>query len=73
MSADRTYDAQTLATAAEALLREHPEALVCGLAINGLIVPVPQTVELWGQAALEGRALIDTSSPPIGTPWSRPG
>ncbi len=59
MSADRTYDAQTLATAAEALLREHPEALVCGLAINGLIVPVPQTVELWGQAALEGRALID--------------
>ncbi len=47
------------AKAAEALLREHPDALVCGLAGNGLIVPVPQSVGLWGQGAIEGRALID--------------
>lgn len=50
---------QTLAMAAEALLREHPDALVCGLAGNGLIVPVPQSVGLWGQGLIEGRALID--------------
>jgi diguanylate cyclase (GGDEF)-like protein/PAS domain S-box-containing protein len=52
-------DAQSVARAAEALLTEHPEALVCGLAANGLIVPVPQTVGLWGQGLIEGRALID--------------
>jgi diguanylate cyclase (GGDEF)-like protein/PAS domain S-box-containing protein len=52
-------DPQTVAMGAEALLREHPDALVCGLAGNGLIVPVPQSVGLWGQAAVEGRALID--------------
>ena len=45
--------------AAEALLREHPDALVCGLANDGLIVPVPQSMGLWGQAAIEGRAVID--------------
>jgi diguanylate cyclase (GGDEF)-like protein/PAS domain S-box-containing protein len=45
--------------AAEALLREHPDALVCGLSGNGLIVPIPGRVPLWGQAAIEGRALID--------------
>jgi diguanylate cyclase (GGDEF)-like protein/PAS domain S-box-containing protein len=45
--------------AAEALLREHPDALVCGLASDGLIAPIPTTVALWGQAAIEGRALID--------------
>jgi diguanylate cyclase (GGDEF)-like protein/PAS domain S-box-containing protein len=52
-------DGQTVALAAEALLREHPDALVCGLASNGLIVPVPQSVGLWGQGLIEGRALID--------------
>jgi len=52
-------DGQTLALAAEALLREHPDALVCGLAANGLIVPVPQSVGLWGQGLIEGRALVD--------------
>ena len=52
-------NAQTLATAAEALLREHPDALVCGLSSNGLIVPVPQSVGLWGQEAIEGRAVTD--------------
>jgi diguanylate cyclase (GGDEF)-like protein/PAS domain S-box-containing protein len=50
---------QTVARAAEALLREHPDALVCALSNNGLIVPLPGTVQLWGQAALEGRAVID--------------
>jgi diguanylate cyclase (GGDEF)-like protein/PAS domain S-box-containing protein len=52
-------DGQTIALAAEALLREHPDALVCGLAGNGLIVPVPQSVGLWGQGLIEGRALVD--------------
>jgi diguanylate cyclase (GGDEF)-like protein/PAS domain S-box-containing protein len=55
----RGLDPQIVARGAEALLREHPDALVCGLAINGLIVPIPQSVGLWGQAAIEGRALID--------------
>jgi diguanylate cyclase (GGDEF)-like protein/PAS domain S-box-containing protein len=54
-----TRDGQTVSTAAEALLREHPDALVCGLAGNGLIVPVPQSVGLWGQGLIEGRALVD--------------
>jgi diguanylate cyclase (GGDEF)-like protein/PAS domain S-box-containing protein len=45
--------------AAEALLREHPDALVCALSTNGLIVPLPGSVPLWGQGAIEGRAVID--------------
>src|SRR5580704_554223 len=52
-------DGQTIAMGAEALLREHPDALVCGLASNGLIVPIPQSVGLWGQGLIEGRALVD--------------
>src|SRR5271166_6196815 len=52
-------DGQAVAMGAEALLREHPDALVCGLAANGLIVPVPQSVGLWGQGLIAGRALID--------------
>jgi diguanylate cyclase (GGDEF)-like protein/PAS domain S-box-containing protein len=52
-------DRRAATRAAEALLREHPDALVCGLAGNGLIVPVPHSVGLWGQGAIEGRALID--------------
>jgi diguanylate cyclase (GGDEF)-like protein/PAS domain S-box-containing protein len=52
-------DGHGIAKGAEALLREHPGALVCALAGNGLIVPVPQTVGLWGQGLIEGRALID--------------
>jgi GGDEF domain-containing protein len=30
----------TTELAAESLLREHPDALVCGLSTNGLIVPI---------------------------------
>jgi len=52
-------DGHTIAMGAEALLREHPTAQVCALAGNGLIVPVPKTVGLWGQGLIEGRALID--------------
>lgn len=52
-------DAHTAELAAEALLREHPNALVCGLASDGLSVRIPQSLALWGQAAIEGRALID--------------
>jgi diguanylate cyclase (GGDEF)-like protein/PAS domain S-box-containing protein len=59
MSSQAAYDPQTLARGAEALLREHPDALVAGLASNGLIVPVPQTVGLWGQGLIEGRAVFD--------------
>jgi diguanylate cyclase (GGDEF)-like protein/PAS domain S-box-containing protein len=50
---------QNVEWAAEALLREHTDALVCGLSGNGLIVPIPGRVALWGQAAIEGRAVID--------------
>jgi diguanylate cyclase (GGDEF)-like protein/PAS domain S-box-containing protein len=49
----------TVEHAAEALLRERPDALVCALSTNGLIVPVPGSVPLLGQAAIEGRAVID--------------
>jgi len=59
VAAPITQDGQTIAQAAEALLREHADALVCGLAGNGLIVPVPQSVGLWGQGLIEGRALVD--------------
>jgi diguanylate cyclase (GGDEF)-like protein/PAS domain S-box-containing protein len=52
-------DGHAIAKGAEALLREHPTAQVCALAGNGLIVPVPQSVGLWGQGLIEGRALID--------------
>jgi diguanylate cyclase (GGDEF)-like protein/PAS domain S-box-containing protein len=59
MSISTAQDGQAITAGAEALLREHPDALVCGLAGNGLIVPVPQSVGLWGQGLIEGRALID--------------
>jgi diguanylate cyclase (GGDEF)-like protein/PAS domain S-box-containing protein len=57
--AQTAQDGRDVAKGAEALLREHPDALVCGLASNGLIVPVPQSVGLWGQGLVEGRALVD--------------
>ncbi|HYM55158.1 MAG TPA: diguanylate cyclase [Solirubrobacteraceae bacterium] len=59
MASHIAHDTETVAMAAEALLREHPDALVCALSGNGLIAPVPHTVGLWGQAAIEGRAVID--------------
>jgi diguanylate cyclase (GGDEF)-like protein/PAS domain S-box-containing protein len=59
MTSQLTHDTEAVAIAAEALLREHTGALVCGLSGNGLIAPVPHTVGLWGQAAIEGRAVID--------------
>ncbi|MHB8490637.1 MAG: EAL domain-containing protein [Solirubrobacteraceae bacterium] len=52
-------DVHNVERGAEALLREHPNALVCGLASDGQIVPVPQSVGLWGQGAIEGRAVTD--------------
>ncbi len=53
------YPDHTVQLAAEALLREHPDALVCALGADGLIVPVPRSIGLWGQAAIEGRGLVD--------------
>jgi diguanylate cyclase (GGDEF)-like protein/PAS domain S-box-containing protein len=53
------YPEETVELAADALLREHPDGLVCGLSSNGLIVPVPQSIALWGQQAVEGRAVTD--------------
>src|SRR4029077_7319310 len=44
---------------ADGLLREHPDALVCALADSGLLLPMPKSVPLWGQAALEGRTVFD--------------
>jgi diguanylate cyclase (GGDEF)-like protein/PAS domain S-box-containing protein len=49
----------TIELPAEALLREHPDAVVCGLSANGLIVPIPGGVALWGQTVIEGRAVPD--------------
>jgi diguanylate cyclase (GGDEF)-like protein/PAS domain S-box-containing protein len=60
MSSNLVEHDNTIDLAAEALLREHPDALVCGLSPSGLIVPIPGQVPLWGQAAIEGRALIDS-------------
>ncbi len=57
---EQDFSVESVELAAEALLREHPDALVCGLAGDGLIAPIPPTVALWGQAAIEGRALIDS-------------
>jgi diguanylate cyclase (GGDEF)-like protein/PAS domain S-box-containing protein len=59
MTSPTAYDPDTLARGAEALLREHSDALVAALAGNGLIVPVPQSVPLWGQELIEGRAVFD--------------
>jgi diguanylate cyclase (GGDEF)-like protein/PAS domain S-box-containing protein len=59
MSTPVDHYSHSVELAAEALLREHPDALVCGLASDGLIVPVPKSIGLWGQAAIEGRAVID--------------
>jgi diguanylate cyclase (GGDEF)-like protein/PAS domain S-box-containing protein len=59
MASTETQQEHTVEMAAEALLREHPDALVCGLSTSGLIVPVPQSVGLWGQEAIEGRAVTD--------------
>ncbi len=59
MASPVEQDGHAIAKGAEALLREHPGALVCALASNGLIVPVPQSVGLWGQGLIAGRALID--------------
>ena len=59
MASPSAYDPQTRADGAEALLREHSDALVAALASNGLIVPVPPSLPLWGQKLIEGRAVFD--------------
>src|SRR5271156_1617363 len=59
MSSTVAQHDHTVQLAAEALLSEHPDALVCGLASDGLIVGIPKSVPLWGQAAIEGRAAFD--------------
>jgi diguanylate cyclase (GGDEF)-like protein/PAS domain S-box-containing protein len=58
-SSDTVHPDPTVERAADALLREHPDALVCALSSSGLIVPIPGSVQLSGQAAIEGRAVID--------------
>ena len=57
--AQQAQSGEAIARAAEALLREHPDAIVAGLSSNGLIVPIPGAVALWGQETIEGRAVID--------------
>jgi diguanylate cyclase (GGDEF)-like protein/PAS domain S-box-containing protein len=59
MSSFVDQSGDTLSRAAEALLREHPDALVCAIADSGLILPMPKSVPLWGQAALQGRTVFD--------------
>jgi diguanylate cyclase (GGDEF)-like protein/PAS domain S-box-containing protein len=60
MPSETTQPDLTVEHAAEALLRERPDALVCALSSNGLIVPMPGSVPLGDQALIEGRALIDS-------------
>jgi diguanylate cyclase (GGDEF)-like protein/PAS domain S-box-containing protein len=59
-SVQEAQSGAAIARAAEALLREHPDAIVAGLSSNGLIVPIPGAVALWGQETIEGRAVIDS-------------
>jgi diguanylate cyclase (GGDEF)-like protein/PAS domain S-box-containing protein len=59
-AAQEKQSGEAIALAAEALLREHPDAIVAGLSSNGLIVPIPGAVALWGQETIEGRAVIDS-------------
>jgi diguanylate cyclase (GGDEF)-like protein/PAS domain S-box-containing protein len=50
----------TVELAVEALLARHPNAYVAAVSEGGLIVPLPEGVELQqGQQQLEGRSLID--------------
>jgi diguanylate cyclase (GGDEF)-like protein/PAS domain S-box-containing protein len=57
VSVDQSGD--TASRVADALLREHPDALVCAIADSGLLLPMPKSVSLWGQAALQGRTVFD--------------
>jgi diguanylate cyclase (GGDEF)-like protein/PAS domain S-box-containing protein len=59
MSSSVDQSGDTLCRVADALLREHPDALACAIADNGLIQPMPKSVPLWGQAALVGRTVFD--------------
>jgi len=58
MARSRSSD-NTIELAVEALLQEHPDARVCALSANGLIVPMPGRVPLNGHTMIEGRAMID--------------
>jgi diguanylate cyclase (GGDEF)-like protein/PAS domain S-box-containing protein len=56
----REFDVERLARGAEALLRAYPEALVCALTAEGLIVPMPQSVPVGEQRPLlQARAVTD--------------
>jgi diguanylate cyclase (GGDEF)-like protein/PAS domain S-box-containing protein len=57
MSLDQSGD--TAGLVADALLREHPDAMVCAIEDSGLLLPMPKPVRLWGQAALQGRTVFD--------------
>ena len=57
MSLDESGD--TAGLVADALLREHPDAMVCAIEDSGLLLPMPKPVRLWGQAALQGRTVFD--------------
>lgn len=59
MSTSIDQSGNTLSRVADALLREHPDALVCAIADSGLLMPIPKSVPLWGQAALQGRTVFD--------------
>jgi hypothetical protein len=61
MSTSLMQGDHTTALAAESLLREQPDALVCGLSTSGLIMPIPGGVALSGQVASEGRAVPDVA------------
>jgi diguanylate cyclase (GGDEF)-like protein/PAS domain S-box-containing protein len=59
MSISVDQSGHTLSRVADALLREHPDVLVCAIADSGLLLPMPKSVPLWGQVALQGRTVFD--------------
>ena len=59
MSVSVGQSGDTASHVADALLREHSDALVCAIADSGLLVPMPKSVSLWGQAGVEWRTVFD--------------
>ncbi|HEV3046204.1 MAG TPA: sensor domain-containing diguanylate cyclase [Solirubrobacteraceae bacterium] len=55
----REFDVKRLAHGVEALLRAYPNALVCAITAEGLIVPMPRSVSLGDQQLLDARAVTD--------------
>lgn len=56
---EHLVDSQTVVAAVEAMLLEHPNALVVAVNPGGLTVPMPISVPLRNHKILEGRSFVD--------------